>query len=72
VATIDSFSTFRPLTPMGDTMGRLVARLDAWLFRRREHADLVRSLRLLTERDMQDLGISRADFPSIIDGTYRR
>jgi uncharacterized protein YjiS (DUF1127 family) len=69
---MDSISTFRPTTPTGAVMGRVVARLDAWLFQRRERAELVRTLRMMGERDLRDLGISRADFPAIVEGVYRR
>jgi uncharacterized protein YjiS (DUF1127 family) len=69
---IDSISTFRPMTPTGAVMGRVVARLDNWLFQRRERAELVRTLRMMGERDLRDLGISRADFPAIVEGVYRR
>jgi len=72
VAVIDSTSTFRPMTPAGVVMGRMVARLDAWLFRRRERAELVRVLHMMSDRDLRDLGISRADFPAIVEGVYRR
>jgi len=67
-----SISTFRPMTPTGAVMGRLVARFDNWLFQRREKAELVRTLRLMGDRDLRDLGISRADFPAIVEGVYRR
>ena len=53
-------------------LGRMVARLDGWLERRRERAELVRTLRMMGDRDLRDLGISRADFPAIIEGVYRR
>jgi uncharacterized protein YjiS (DUF1127 family) len=67
-----SIATFRPMTPTGAVMGRLVARLDNWLFHRRERAELIRTLRLMGDRDLRDLGISRADFPAIVEGVYRR
>jgi uncharacterized protein YjiS (DUF1127 family) len=72
VPTIDSISTFHPTTPAGAVLGRMVARLDAWLFQRRERAELVRTLRMMGDRDLRDLGISRADFPAIVEGVYRR
>jgi uncharacterized protein YjiS (DUF1127 family) len=67
-----SISTFRPMTPAGAVMGRVVARFDSWLFQRREKAELVRTLRMMGDRDLRDLGISRADFPAIVEGIYRR
>jgi uncharacterized protein YjiS (DUF1127 family) len=72
VATIDSISTFQPMTPAGVALGRMVARLDTWLFERRQRSDLRRTLTLMGDRDLRDLGISRADFPAIMDGSYRR
>jgi uncharacterized protein YjiS (DUF1127 family) len=69
---IDSISTFHPTTPAGAVLGRIVARLDAWLFQRRERSELVRTLRMMGDRDLRDLGISRADFPAIVEGVYRR
>jgi uncharacterized protein YjiS (DUF1127 family) len=60
------------MTPVGVTLGRVVARLDAWLFKRRERAQLTNTLAKMSERDLHDLGISRADFPAIIQGDYRR
>jgi uncharacterized protein YjiS (DUF1127 family) len=68
----NSISTFRPVTPIGVRLGHWVARLDAWLVRRRERAELVRTLRLMGDRDLRDLGISRADVPAIVEGVYRR
>jgi uncharacterized protein YjiS (DUF1127 family) len=68
----DSISTFHPTTPAGAVLGRIVARLDAWMFQRRERAELVRTLRMMGDRDLRDLGISRADFPAIVEGVYRR
>jgi uncharacterized protein YjiS (DUF1127 family) len=68
----NSISTFRPMTPTGAVMGRFVARLDNWLFQRRERAELVKTLSKMGERDLRDLGISRADFPAIVQGVYRR
>jgi uncharacterized protein YjiS (DUF1127 family) len=72
VPMTDSISTFHPTTPAGAVLGRIVARLDAWMFQRRERAELVRTLRMMGDRDLRDLGISRADFPAIVEGVYRR
>jgi uncharacterized protein YjiS (DUF1127 family) len=68
----NSISTFRQTTPTGAVMGRIVARLDNWLFQRRERAELVKTLSKMGDRDLRDLGISRADFPAIVQGVYRR
>ncbi len=70
--TVESFSTYRPVTPAGAVMGRLVAKFDTWLANRRERAELLRTLHLMGDRDLHDLGISRADFPAIVEGSYRR
>ncbi len=67
-----SISTARPMTPVSAVIGRLVAKFDGWMMQRRERAELVRTLRMMGERDLRDLGISRADFPAIVEGVYRR
>jgi uncharacterized protein YjiS (DUF1127 family) len=69
---IDSISTFRPTTPTGIRLGRLVEALDGWLLKRRERAEVIRTLGMMGDRDLRDLGISRADFPAIVEGVYRR
>ncbi len=70
--TVDSFSTYRPVTPIGVVLGRFVAKFDTWLAHRRERAELLSTLHLMGDRDLHDLGISRADFPAIVEGSYRR
>ncbi len=67
-----SISTARPMAPAGGLMSRIGARFDNWMVQRRERAELVRTLRMMGERDLRDLGISRADFPAIVEGVYRR
>jgi uncharacterized protein YjiS (DUF1127 family) len=52
--------------------GSLRGRFARWLAERRRRNQLARELALLSERDLSDLGIGRADFSSIIRGTYRR
>ena len=47
----------------------------AWQARRaerRERRQIVRELSTYTDRELLDLGFSRADFPAILNGTYRR
>ncbi|MBV8402411.1 MAG: DUF1127 domain-containing protein [Acetobacteraceae bacterium] len=39
---------------------------------RRERRQIVRELSAYTDRELLDLGFSRADFPAILNGTYRR
>ncbi|MBS0560786.1 MAG: DUF1127 domain-containing protein [Proteobacteria bacterium] len=53
-------------------MGRLLARLDGWLYERRRRNEVQKILSQMGERDLRDLAISRADIPAILDGTYRR
>jgi len=48
------------------------ARFLAWRERRRERARIARELLSYTDRELYDLGISRADIPAVINGTYRR
>jgi uncharacterized protein YjiS (DUF1127 family) len=60
------------MAPAGGVAGRIVARFEGWMAERRERAELVRTLRMMGERDLRDVGISRADFPAIVEGVYRR
>ncbi len=39
---------------------------------RRQRAQILSELNTYSERQLQDLGISRADFPAIATGTYSR
>jgi uncharacterized protein YjiS (DUF1127 family) len=55
-----------------DRPASLKARFLAWRARRRERARIARELLSYTDRELFDLGISRADIPAILDGTYRR
>ena len=55
-----------------DRPATLKARFQAWRTRRQERARIARELLTYTDRELFDLGISRADIPAIIDGTYRR
>jgi uncharacterized protein YjiS (DUF1127 family) len=64
VARADGLSIARP--------GSLRTRFAAWLAERRRRNRLARELFELTDRDLTDLGIGRADIPAIIRGTYRR
>ncbi|HUC16396.1 MAG TPA: DUF1127 domain-containing protein [Acetobacteraceae bacterium] len=52
--------------------GSLRGRFSRWLAERRRRNALARELAQLSERDLSDLGIGRADFSAIIHGTYRR
>ena len=55
-----------------DRPASLKDRFLAWRERRRERARIARELLSYTDRELFDLGISRADIPAILDGTYRR
>ena len=48
------------------------ARFGAKWAARRQAARSLRQLYLCTDRELWDMGLSRADFPAIIAGTYRR
>jgi len=67
-----SIPAYRPMTPAGAIMGRLLARLDGWLYERRHRNEVRTILSQMSDRDLRDLAISRADFPAILNGTYRR
>lgn len=47
-------------------------RLGASWWRRRQRAREVQALATFSDRELWDLGLSRADLPAISDGTYRR
>jgi uncharacterized protein YjiS (DUF1127 family) len=64
VAQAGALSTGRP--------GSLRTRFAAWRAERRRRDRLARELALLTDRDLTDLGVGRADIPAIVNGTYRR
>lgn len=55
-----------------DRPASLKSRFLAWRERRRERARVARELLSYTDRELFDLGISRADIPAILNGTYRR
>jgi uncharacterized protein YjiS (DUF1127 family) len=54
----------KPLFPI---MSRLLRRIADW---RRDRAD-VAALRLMADRDLRDMGLSRLDVEVISGGTYR-
>ena len=64
------FDDFENVSSAG--AGSLRGRFGLWLVERRRRNRLARELSELSERDLSDLGIGRADFPAIIRGTYRR
>jgi uncharacterized protein YjiS (DUF1127 family) len=64
---IDDFENISSAGP-----GSLRGRIGRWLAERRRRNQLAGELAQLSERDLSDLGIGRADFSAIIRGTYRR
>lgn len=52
--------------------GALRGRFSRWLAERRRRNALAHELAQLSDRDLSDLGIGRADFSAIIHGIYRR
>lgn len=55
-----------------DMLRQTAASFAAWRAERRKRAQIARELAVYTDRELFDLGIQRADFPAIIDGTYSR
>jgi uncharacterized protein YjiS (DUF1127 family) len=68
VHSASGFSRFNPLPGLVARFGRMAA---FWQAHRRRSREL-RELFSLEERDLRDLGLSRSDFMSIHNGTYRR
>ncbi len=50
----------------------LFARIVAWQARRARQARIMRELSTYADRDLADLGFTRADIPAVARGTYRR
>jgi uncharacterized protein YjiS (DUF1127 family) len=61
-------TSYNPLTLLRVLFDRGVAHFQA----RRRRARELRELFAFDERDLRDLGLSRSDFLSIQNGTYRR
>lgn len=53
-------------------LASLVATFGAWRRRRQERHQLARELASMSDTECHDLGITRADFHAILNGTYRR
>jgi uncharacterized protein YjiS (DUF1127 family) len=51
---------------------RFILKVMAWRIVQQRRHKLVRELSAYNDRDLLDLGFSRADFPAIINGTYQR
>jgi uncharacterized protein YjiS (DUF1127 family) len=54
--------------PLASFMQSLVALIE----RRRERARMAQELQSYSNRELFDLGISSADIPAVINGSYRR
>jgi uncharacterized protein YjiS (DUF1127 family) len=52
--------------------GKLRRAFTAWRSEQRRRRQVVRELNAYSDRELLDLGFSRADFPAILSGTYRR
>ncbi|UNC13288.1 DUF1127 domain-containing protein [Acidiphilium multivorum] len=48
------------------------ARVSAWFAERRAAREAYRELQSLSDRELADLGISRADIRAVVNGTYQR
>jgi uncharacterized protein YjiS (DUF1127 family) len=49
-----------------------LARFAAWRVSRRQQSRLLRELSESTDRQLWDMGLSRADIPAVVSGAYRR
>jgi uncharacterized protein YjiS (DUF1127 family) len=49
-----------------------LARFAAWRAARRQQSRLLRELSESTDRQLWDMGLSRADIPAVVRGAYRR
>jgi uncharacterized protein YjiS (DUF1127 family) len=50
----------------------LARQYKAWRLVRQRRLKLVRELSAFNDRELLELGLSRYDFPAIINGTYQR
>src|SRR5436305_1962852 len=60
------------LRSVARSVSEFPSRLRARRDEQRSRRQTVRELNVYTDRELLDLGFSRADFPAILDGTYRR
>ena len=74
MATVDRVSSDRSPISILAGVQRVIDRLadSRWRAMRRERALIARELANMQDTDVRDLGISRSDFPAILDGTFRR
>jgi uncharacterized protein YjiS (DUF1127 family) len=66
--TLSSAPETDPKRTLSPSLCRLLRRIADW---RRNRAD-VAALRLMTDRDLRDMGLSRLDVEAISEGAYRR
>ncbi len=59
-------------TQFTNAMSERRARFSAWRAKRAYRARIARELNTYTDRELFDLGIQRADFQAILNGTFRR
>ncbi|MEQ9814414.1 MAG: DUF1127 domain-containing protein [Azospirillaceae bacterium] len=58
------------MNPTRGAFGRLIDRVRADITRRRDYTRTMNELQRMDTRQMNDLGISRADFDAIARGTF--
>jgi len=58
------------MNPARGAFGRLIERVRAGVIRRRDYTRTMSELQRMDARQMNDLGISRADFDAIARGTF--
>jgi uncharacterized protein YjiS (DUF1127 family) len=58
--------------PLAERWSELKQRFVDWRATRRRREQIWRELHSYSDRDLFDLGISRADIPAIVAGTYSR
>ena len=56
----------------GGRLAHLVAAIGTWNRDRLRRKSIADELSAMSEMDLRDLGISRSDFPAIVDGSFRR
>ena len=56
----------------GGRLAHLFAALAEWNRERLRRKTVAAELATMNEAELRDIGISRADFPAIIDGSFRR
>ncbi len=65
-------TTNTPWTQFTGAITERRARFAEWRAKRAYRARIARELNTYTDRELFDLGIQRADFAAIVNGTFRR